>query len=548
MEYTQSQHISDYLWERFMEMAEPLMDPLKEVFKSLLKLYEIGAVAMIELNAYVEKVLMRIYERLVVPLEKLQELIENGLLELISSISMSFDIGMGYQSFTFYYMDMTLTLETRLATLSSTTKSLCKITATKDYGDIDVLASVEVKENSKNGLMFKGVGEITGDGWNVKAVIDPMMKFSKRMIYATGSVNDVDFAVSLPEIKQYDEIELKLSSIPAVGHALSNIALPVPDLKAALDMGVFLKYDSPITSALVINEFESNPKGTDKGNEWAEIYNGTLSTIDLSGYVLTPGSNESKSVVLDGVIRPMEKKVIQFESQALNNSAGKSNGERLILYDPDGNEVDSTPWKTDNYNDDRTWQRSTDAGKTWEFAKGSKGKSNGSFLGADAITKYFVIDSLTSAAEKALYEMGNHLTSMDDIERFLKRVVSIFISTVIEQVADLIIAAGVFISVELTDYTKSLHSGLRVSLEMDSEIVKDGLRWILSQIDFLSEYVKAPKCSDPVDILCNDTYLRTTYYTSASAPKVLTKDVGMEVTMGYSAAVNLSALFTLTGE
>ena len=135
-----------------------------------------------------------------------------------------------------------------------------------------------------------------------------------------------------------------------------------------------------------------------------------------------------------------------------------------------------------------------------------------------------------------------------DIEEFLKRMVALFIENVIQKVADVIIAAGVFIVLEVTDYAETMHSGIRVSLEMNSELVSDGLRWLLSQIDVLSEYVKAPRSTDPLDIVCDDVYLRTTAYCTASAPKILSKGTDIQVQMGISSAVNISGLCTLFGK
>ena len=548
VDYTVSKHITDILWEQYKRIIGPLVEPLSDLFMMLMEVYRQCRDALYEITAYLEGVIMELYARIMGPLERLQEMLEDSMLQMLAGVVTGFDIGLGSQSVTLGYMGMTLTLETRLATLTGSTKSLFKVTLNKSIDDIDITASIDVKQHITKGIMVKGDGEVKGDGWRVKLTVDPFMRFSKKLLRISGTVRDVDFSAAIPEIVQYDEIEMKVSDIPGVGEMLSNIPLPIPDVKGSLDMGIFLRYCMPFQAALVINEFESNPPGTDRGNEWAEIYNGTMGTIDLTGYVLTPGSDESKSIVLSGTIPPLGKKVFTFDKQSLNNSSGKKKGECLTLYDPEGEEVDSTPWKTDTGNDDRTWQRSTDGGKTWQLAKGTKGKSNGSRLGMDSYTKTFIVDSLLEAGERALYEMGNHLRSVDDIEMFLKRMVALFIENVIEKISDVIIGAGVFISMELTDYAGTLHTGLRVSLEMDSELVSDGIRWLLSQIDLLSDYVTAPRSTDPADILCDDVFLRTVVYYSTSAPKVLAKDTEIEVMMGISSSVNISGLCTLFGK
>lgn len=407
-----------------------------------------------------------------------------------------------------------------------------------------------MKHSEKNGLMLRGTGAISGEDWSLKLMLDPLMKFSKKMLTVSGVIRDVAFSADIPYIVQYDEIEAKVSDVPGIGDILSNIPVPIPGMKGSVDLGIFLKYDLPMSAELVINEFESNPEGTDRGNEWVEIYNGSLSSIDLTGYTLVPGSDESKAITLEGKISPMGRQVFTFQSQSLNNSKTKSgNGEMLTLFDADGNEVDSTPWKADSYNDDRTWQRTSDGGNSWTLSKGSKAKSNGTILGMNTLTENFVLESLKEAGDQAFYDMGNHLRSLDDIAEFLHRMVEIFIEKVIEKIADIIIAAGVFISLELTDLTESEHTGLRISLEMNSDLVKDGLTWLLSQIPLLSEFVETPSCSDPLDIVCNDTYFRTVAYTGISAPRIINRTgEEMQVTMGISAAVNISGMFTVFGK
>ena len=528
-----------------MDLIEPLLEPLRDIFKALKQLSELCSTAIIEASAYISRIVEGFYDKIMEPMNRIQSFVESSISSLLET---SFDIGLGYQSFTVAYCGMSLTAEFRAATLTKATKSLCKLTMKADLGDTSIKAGVELKHNKKTGLMFKGNGEIVSNDWMVKMTIDPLMKFSKKILNATGNIRGVGFTATIPEIIQYDVVETRVSDIPAVGPMLKNIPLPIPGVKGSFDMGVQLKYNVPLKTGLMINEFESNPPGKDNGKEFVELYNASGTTIDLTGYRLVPGSNESKCIELSGTIKPMEKKAFYFSGQALKNSGrtGNHNGESITLYDPDENIIDSTPWKSDSYNDDRTWQRSSDGSTSWVFKKGSPGKSNGTIIKTDAITKTFIIDSLISSGEEALYRMGNHLRSVDDIAEFLKKMLEIFIDTVIEKIAKMLVSAAVFIELELTDLANTQHLGTRIALDMRSELIEDGLKWLIDQTGLLGSFINAPECSDPFDIVCNDTYLRTTVYTGISAPRFL-EYTGDQLIVGVSFGANISSLFTVLG-
>ena len=97
------------------------------------------------------------------------------------------------------------------------------------------------------------------------------------------------------------------------------------------------KYTAPTATGLIINEFESNPAGSDKNNEWIELLNNTSQAIDLAGYTLIASSDRStKKMVLSGTIAPGEFLVIKPTFSMVNNS-GKltKNGEGLTLKDPE---------------------------------------------------------------------------------------------------------------------------------------------------------------------------------------------------------------------
>ncbi len=549
--YGSTTNIFNDAWNLLLKALDPLLEPLKRLYNSMKTVFSICSETVVQINSYATELVDKLYATIMEPLEMLAELISEwisrNLCEIIENLCGSvegFDIGASNQKIMFTFFGLHLTVELRAATLLKTTKNIVKLTLEGNIGDTKFSAFIDMKRNNKDGLMVRAGGGIDNKDCSIDLVFDPEMKFGSKLVRLNGTVRDVDIDAYLPYKEMYDKFEMKLSDIPGVAEAVSNIPLPIPGYKCAFDMGIDLKYNLPIATGLMINEFESNPAGKDDGTEWIELYNATGNTINLSGYMVVPESNESKAFIITGTsIGPFEKKVIMIEKQSLNNSkSGKHSGESISLYSPDGKKVDSTPWKKDTYNDDRTWQRKADGSTSWVFMKGTPGSSNGSIIKTGAIAKEFLIDSLLKAADKAFEEMGNHLKSVDDITRFLQRTLELFVKNVIDKIAEIVVSASVFILMELTDYTQSQHYGLKVAFEMNSDLVREGIYWLLKQLNILQDVVREPCCNDLDDIICENTYLTSTVYTSMSTPKLLSTLESDEIEVGYKAGVNVRGI------
>ena len=554
--YGSSTNIFNEAWKLLLHAIEPLIEPLKKIFEQIREIYGLINSAIIEISSYATRLVEALYQALMEPLEEIASLTTGAVLNMIcdsieclSGIVEGFDIGASKQSITFAFFGLSLTVELRAATLLKTTKNIVKVTLEGEINGTSFSAFIDVKKNTQE-VMVRGGGGIANGDCSVNVVLDPLLKFGSRFVKLDGTIRDVDIDVSLPYKELYDEFEMRLSDIPAVGTALSNIPLPIPGFKGAFDMGFDIKYNLPFTTGLMINEFESNPAGDDNGTEWVELYNATSKTVDLSGYMLVPESNEAKAIVITGMsIGPFEKKIVMFDKLSLNNSkSGKHSGESISLWSPEGEKIDSTPWKKDTYNDDRTWQRKTDGAGTWIFAKGTPEASNGTLIKVNAIAKEFLVDCVIKAADQAFEEMGNHLTSIDEISAFLQRTLELFIKYVIDTIASVIVSASVFISLELTDYTQSQHYGLKVGFEMFSDLVREGIYWILNQIGILKDLIREPCAQDPVGIICQNTYITTTLYSQISTPKVLA-GLGTDIMdIGYKVGVNVSGVMDAFGE
>ncbi|MFC1988478.1 lamin tail domain-containing protein [Chloroflexota bacterium] len=112
------------------------------------------------------------------------------------------------------------------------------------------------------------------------------------------------------------------------------------------------------TPVLVINEIMANPRSvSDSDGEWIEIYNPTSSNIDIDGWTITDGETDH---IIDngGPLVISDKGYLILGSNADSNVNGgvnvayaygsyfdgglglSNNGDEVMLYDPDGVEVD----------------------------------------------------------------------------------------------------------------------------------------------------------------------------------------------------------------
>lgn len=550
VEYRSSTNFLDDAWQFLLKALEPLLEPLRKVYGMLRELFDLCGSAMVEISDYVSDLVMKFYEAVEEPVAMIQKFIDDTLQDLIDNIGIGLDIGLTAQSVTLEYFGMKLTVQTKLATLVKNTKTIVRITLTKTVNDTEISASVELRENPENGFVFVGNGYAKADDWNIDLALDPLMKTGSTLIDIDGRIRNVEFEAVMPQLVQYEQVGLRVSDIPGISSVISNIPMPIPGMKGSLDVGLELKYNLPVKTGLLINEFESNPTGSDNGTEWVELLNSTNRAINLKDYVLLPGSNAKKAFTIGDLVVPAGgKTVITFDRQTLNNSkgGGERSGDRITLIDPDGKNVDQTPWKCDSSNSDRTWQRSIDGYTEWTFAKGTPGSKNGGSIPGGVLMRTFIIDCFRSAGEKVFEEMGNKIKSTDSLALFLQKVIETAFENIIKSIANSIVCASVFIELEITDYAETQHNGIRVSLEIGSEFIEDGLTWLIGEIDSIAKY--AANDMSPTEVVCEDSYLRTTVYTGIGAPHFLDiTDIDTDVIIGMSVSVNIAGLSSIFGK
>ncbi len=142
---------------------------------------------------------------------------------------------------------------------------------------------------------------------------------------------------------------------------------------------------------LVINEYTAaNTTGTDVDNfglyqDWVELYNGTASTINLSGYYLSDDATvphkyqfPSGSITSNGFFKVIcdGKNQVVSGWYHTNFNLVQCQPEQIVLSNPAGTIIDSLTIKRNQA--DHSWGRTTDGANTWSvFLTPTFGTSNG---------------------------------------------------------------------------------------------------------------------------------------------------------------------------
>lgn len=560
--YNPSNNLLEDAWNALIDLLSPILEPLRKVLSMIMDALSILNSALMEFSKYVAAVVEKLYNALIVPLEKIGNFINEKLNDLfnfvlekaVDAVQWIVDVTMSKQTVGFSFMGFTVTFTTKLATLVNNTKTLLTVTMSCVVDKLTVSGSITIKQKgsgSTKEMLLTGNASIKGDGWEVSADIDPMMKSTKHLIAMNGYVKGVKFDILLPDLIQYKQVEFSLSDIPAIGMMLSNIPLPIPGMKASVDAGINLKYNIPFETGILINEFELNPPGEDRDKEWVEIYNATKTRVDLTGYTIHAGSSPKTKVhvIEDLTLSPGQREVIYLPGAFLNNSGSSliSAGECVILKAPDGTEVDKTPAKKDSRNDSFTWQRVADGAIDWTFAEGTPGTGNCGGLVSGEMVKTQIIKILKDSAVKTMGEM-KALKSTGDLSEFFKAAMHHAITSGIEMLAGCLVEASIFVSLDITDATSTVCTGIRVALFIDSGFIEEGLKYLVGEIEALLLNIENPYGLKPKEVLVNNLYLGVTVYTGITSPRFMkNNDAYPNVKIGVHVNSNMAGLGRIIG-
>ncbi|MBE6517382.1 MAG: lamin tail domain-containing protein [Thermoplasmata archaeon] len=550
VDYKKSNTLINDVWAKILNLLKPLLDDIIELYRTIKDLENICSTAILEFGNRLDEMMTQIYEVISIPMELITDMMDRYLRDLLKRMDPMLEdifLGMDSQRIVFKMFDITVMIETDLKKVFKDVKDIVKVTVSKEIGGLKTTAFCKISKKMDDFKILMG-GGAEGDDWKFNISIDPLLSSGPYYVSITGNIRDIAYSGTLPEHVQYKKIELSLTDIPLMETILSNIPTPIPGIKCALDAGAYLKCGLPIEDGLIINEVELNPSGNDTGKEWVELYNNSNVAIDLTGYVLTPESGDSKSYTIDDVtIGPKCYEVIKFPKQTLNNSASKGlKGERVTLYDTYGNVVDVTGWLVDNENSTFTNQRASDAYAEWCMNKESPGSSNGARMDLDLVKANMILPAVEKVVPKVFDEMGGKLTTVEQVMLFLEKVLAAMIEEIIDTIANVLIEAYLFINVAFEEYTESLGMGLKMMIGLDSKIVSDSLRYLATMIPIIGEHINNPAGMSMEKILLDDVYLRTVIYTKMSAPKFMDlADLSLKVKTGLSTKINISAITTV---
>ena len=550
--YESTHNILTDLYSAAMSALEPLLEPLRELMKMAENVVDRIAQALMTINRYINELIESIYNAIMGPIERLYSLFSETITEalcdcivaLADNLEPIIDLSIVNQILGFSYMGYTLTFKLNLASLDNYTKHIVRAEFSGDVAGNEVKAFLDVKTKgeTKKEVLVTGGFTVKGDDWNLSAKIDPTMKVNKHIASVSGEVKGVKIDAVLPEVVQYHEIGIRLSDFPGIGTILSNIPSPIAGTKLELDAGLELKYNVPLLTGVLVNEFESNPEGEDRNHEWAEIINLTGSTVDLNNWTLTTSKNKVH-ILKDLELAPGERTVVTFPGNFLLNSK-----EYLVLKDPDGEIADKTNTMNDSANDSRTCQRGMDGSTEWGLIEGTCGTANsGGLFGKDGMAVNIVKSIVTKAATKAMDELRLVYT-VDGLQELLTRTIRYAIEDGIDRLAACVVEGSAYVSVDFADLTSSGRTGFRAYVSADSELVGDVMRYLLGKFEALFLGIDDPYNIDIESAVYDDVYIGVTVYGGISPPSLLCASTSdKKVLLGVDIRTNLSAVGGLFG-
>lgn len=529
--------------------ATHLLGPLDQAYKIADGVFESLGGLMMELNGYSTQAISALSEAVMGPMLTLQNMLDSkmqGALESLGGVVMS----MGELSFDMDLYGLNLRFETNVFDLAlSTSKNVMKVTVSAHVGDTLFSVALRLIKAASNEMQILITATMATNCWSAMMTIDPLMKVYSHFAEIKGKIGGDSFEVYLPKVTQYQSFRIAVSQMAGIGTLLSNIPLPMPGLKGSIDAGFDIKYNLPFSGNVVINEVELNPPGLDNNNEWVELFNPLKHEVRLKGWSIGTGQSGKVHTLTDGLVPAGGRYIVRFPGQFLNNGGGSSipSGECIRLWDSDGRMVDSTPWQSDYYNDERTWQREFDGSDRWVFKESTCGYANGK-ASTSISSQAWLQKQITAAFMQAFAEYGNNIKDIDGVITVLKRTVELTTAKIIDVVANSLVESSFFLRIGVSDLSSAAHGGLELSILVTPEFIREGLHWIFQSMERIVRNIGNPVEIAHPSFITEHVHLRLAVFMSAGAPKFMTLlEPGMKVELQSIVECNLATLAGLLG-
>jgi hypothetical protein len=511
------------IWSVIVEGVGFISQGISKTFSFLQSMFS-------SLLAYSAKAVAYISNVLQAMVEGVRDFFAGAVSNLIGWVAETVSATFGSISFNITIFGLRFSIETNAFDLSlGSAKDMLKITFSLSALGAIISASTRFVKLGPSDYDLISNATVGTDRWKVGITIDPLMKLFNHFVEINGVFGRHAFELHIPEVVQYDQLELSLSEVPGIGDLLSNIPIPVPGAAGSIDAGLVVRYSNPILCRPIINEYEQNPPGSDYDREWIEIFNPTDSPISIVGWSIETVHGVQKIESLgESLIAPCSYRTYTLKGQVLDNG-GESKfplSECAILKDPDGNRVDCTPWTTDYYNDGRTWQRTYDGADRWAFKDETFGMANSKKVvrPTDVIQ---LREALLDCAAKVLSDIAAGNASLTSLGKIAKCTIDSVLDRCLRILAESIIEIRFYVEVSIHDVSSSAGAGFTLSLVATGDFVEKALRWvgeaIIDAIRGLTNPYSAASHARSMKELSEDVYVRVSAFGRVGLPKMVSK-------------------------
>lgn len=544
----------EIIWDKLEPVVGWVKDGFERIFKFVERAFEVFA-------SFAIRILKMVASALQTLVETLQEYVQKIANSALAKVVDVFVDLTGRVEFRISLYGFLIIVQTRVPDLIYRHgNDLLRIIVSTDRFGPSIAFGVRIARLTDGSFDILANGTIRLKSATIEVIVDPLMHIMRKFVEVHCTARTWRLDLSMPEVETYELAEVSTADLPGAGAFLSNIPIPALGLSASIEAGIRLKYSPPFPTDVVVNEFESNPRGEDSGREWVELYNPLDKPRCIDGWSIATVHGRTASIVIHGTIQPNGLLVFEFPETSIDNGNPDdpfNDGDAIVLMDPSGATVDITPIMRDTANDERTLQRIWDGGPKWELSQGSRGASNG--LPVLLATSDFIAKALFEAFKEAFMQtqLQEVSASLDFVTLFAKRVLHNFIENLLALVKEIIHEITFFIQVLIGDASGSAGLGFRASFVVTGEAIVDLLRWLIHS--FATFVVNLGRPSSPIaypafpSSIFSGLFLRFEVVFEVGLPRMIrllgaVGDLEKKFMLAISIAPNIPALGKLVGK